>query len=258
MRKHCGIKIALGIRMTSSNGNIFRVTGLLCGEFTGHRWIPRTKASRPVTLRFDVFFDRHRLNKRLGGKQSWGWWFETPLRSLWRHCNDVDSENRVENSQVLVSNGVGILHNTKKILRDNKTRCIGLIARFPSRATVSSPYIMEYMILAAAALGYKTPLLLQVARHVFIGVLVVMCRFNLSFRYLQTFSMLFKPWLGLQHSAHIVLSPVCRNESGIVGFAVVARRNELRRFLVAQDVHAWPHVTVLCDIHDTLWNSMSC
>ena len=27
------------------NGNIFRVTGHLCGEFTGHRWIPRTKAS---------------------------------------------------------------------------------------------------------------------------------------------------------------------------------------------------------------------
>ena len=31
--------------MTSSNGNIFLVTGHLCGEFTGHRWIPRTKAS---------------------------------------------------------------------------------------------------------------------------------------------------------------------------------------------------------------------
>ena len=29
--------------ITSSNGNIFRVTGPLCGEFTGHRWIPRTK-----------------------------------------------------------------------------------------------------------------------------------------------------------------------------------------------------------------------
>ena len=26
--------------MTSSNGNIFRVTGPLCGEFTGHQWIP--------------------------------------------------------------------------------------------------------------------------------------------------------------------------------------------------------------------------
>ena len=33
------------IMMTSSNGNIFRVTGPLCGEFTGHRWIPLTKAS---------------------------------------------------------------------------------------------------------------------------------------------------------------------------------------------------------------------
>ena len=31
--------------MTSSNGNIFHVTGPLCGEFTGHRCIPLTKAS---------------------------------------------------------------------------------------------------------------------------------------------------------------------------------------------------------------------
>ena len=31
--------------MTSSNGNIFRVTDHLCGEFNGPRWIPRTKAS---------------------------------------------------------------------------------------------------------------------------------------------------------------------------------------------------------------------
>ena len=43
-------------------------------------------AQRPVTWSFDVFFDL-RLNKRLS-KQSWGWWFETPSRSLWRHCND--------------------------------------------------------------------------------------------------------------------------------------------------------------------------
>ena len=42
-------------------------------------------AQRPVTRSFDVFFDL-RLNKRLS-KQSWGWWFETPSRSLWRHCN---------------------------------------------------------------------------------------------------------------------------------------------------------------------------
>ena len=31
--------------MTSSNGNIFRVTGPLCREFTGHRWTPLIKAS---------------------------------------------------------------------------------------------------------------------------------------------------------------------------------------------------------------------
>ena len=31
--------------MMSSNGNIFRVTGPLWGEFTGHRSIPLTKAS---------------------------------------------------------------------------------------------------------------------------------------------------------------------------------------------------------------------
>ena len=31
--------------MTSSNGNIFRVTGPFCWEFTGHLWIPLTKAS---------------------------------------------------------------------------------------------------------------------------------------------------------------------------------------------------------------------
>ena len=42
-------------------------------------------AQRPVTRNFDVFFDL-RLNKRLS-KQSWGWWFETLSRPLWRHCN---------------------------------------------------------------------------------------------------------------------------------------------------------------------------
>ena len=163
--------------MTSSNGNIFRVNGPLCGEFTGPRWIPHTKASDaelwmnewmniyftevfrlvhhftciytsswishtsdshksfnidiyisfvlpavcasfiqglyfwfrvfkviiPVyqyitrfflrfstlatgTLRYDVFFDL-RLNKWLS-KQPWGWSFETPSWSLWRHRNE--------------------------------------------------------------------------------------------------------------------------------------------------------------------------
>ena len=38
--------------MTSSNGNIFRVTGHLWWEFTGHRWIPLTKASDAELWRF--------------------------------------------------------------------------------------------------------------------------------------------------------------------------------------------------------------
>ena len=68
--------------MTSSNGNIFRVTGPLCGEFTGPGEFP---TQRPVTRSFDVYLDL-RLNKRLC-KQSWGWWFETLLCPLWRHSN---------------------------------------------------------------------------------------------------------------------------------------------------------------------------
>ena len=60
--------------MTSSNGNIFRVTGPLCGEFTGPGEFP---TQRPVTQSFDVFFDL-RLNKRLS-KKPLGWWFETPM-----------------------------------------------------------------------------------------------------------------------------------------------------------------------------------
>ena len=70
------------VMMTSSNGIIFPVTGLLCGEFTGPGEFP---TQRPVTRSFDVFFDL-RLNKRLS-KQPWGWWFEMPSLSLWRQCN---------------------------------------------------------------------------------------------------------------------------------------------------------------------------
>ena len=68
--------------MTSSNGNIFRVTCLLCGEFTGPGEFP---GQRPVTRSLNVFFYL-RLNKRLS-KQWWGWWFETLSRPLWRHRN---------------------------------------------------------------------------------------------------------------------------------------------------------------------------
>ena len=70
------------IMMTSSNGSIFRVTGPLCGEFTGPGEFP---TQRPVTRSFDDFFDE-RLIKRLN-KHSRGWWIETLSHPLWRHRN---------------------------------------------------------------------------------------------------------------------------------------------------------------------------
>ena len=50
-----------------------------CREFTGHCWIPLTKAS-------DL-----RLNKRLS-KQSRRLLFQTPSRSLWRYCYAIKAK----------------------------------------------------------------------------------------------------------------------------------------------------------------------
>ena len=44
-------------------------------------------AQRPVTRSFAIFLDLL-LNKRLS-KQSWGWWFATPSRQLWRHWKAI-------------------------------------------------------------------------------------------------------------------------------------------------------------------------
>ena len=70
--------------MTSSNGNIFRVIGLLWGESAGHWWVPLTKDSDAELLFSLMCVWRN------------GWaietqWLETPSRSaLWRHCNGAD------------------------------------------------------------------------------------------------------------------------------------------------------------------------
>ena len=57
----------------------FRVTGPLCREFTGHRWIPLTNARDGE---FWCFIGL-RLNKQLS-KQWRRRWFETAVRSLLR------------------------------------------------------------------------------------------------------------------------------------------------------------------------------
>ena len=68
--------------MTSLNGNIYRVTGHLGGEFTGPGDFP---AQRPVTRSFDVSLISAWM--KWLSKQSRGWWFGTQSDTLWRHCN---------------------------------------------------------------------------------------------------------------------------------------------------------------------------
>ena len=102
--------------MTSSNGNMFRVTGPLCGEFTGPGEFP---AQRPVTRIFDTFFDL-RLNKRLS-KQSWGWWFETQSWSLWRQCNEMNHITHYTfhfnvNNQYIIERGIGVVNWLSSLL----------------------------------------------------------------------------------------------------------------------------------------------
>ena len=88
----------------------------------GHRWIP---AQKPVT-QSDIFFDL-RLNKQLS-KQSWGWWFAMPSRSLWRHCNVlcvmVFGQFRYNYPNVvdLPHLWTTLIHNTVPSIRLNKIR----------------------------------------------------------------------------------------------------------------------------------------
>ena len=77
------------IMMTSSNGNISASLALCAGNSPDIGEFP---AQKPMTRSFDVSFDL-RMNKRLS-KHSWCWWFETPSRTLWRHCNVLQLRSR--------------------------------------------------------------------------------------------------------------------------------------------------------------------
>ena len=94
------VAITTNTVMTSSNGNISTLLALCAGTspVTGE-----FSAQRLVTQDFDDFFVL-RLNKRLS-KQWWGWWFDTPSRLLWRHCND-------KTDKVLIRIG---MHTSKRI-----------------------------------------------------------------------------------------------------------------------------------------------
>ena len=82
--------------MTSSNGNIFRVTGPLWGEFTGDRWTPLTKASDAELWCFLSSVPEQMVEKPLRRR-----WFETSLRSLWRHCDEPCLFNFAVNTEAV-------------------------------------------------------------------------------------------------------------------------------------------------------------
>ena len=85
--------------MTSSNGNSFRVASPLCGEFTDHRWIPLTKASDAELWCF--LWSAPWIHGWVN--DAWGWWFETPSLSLWRHCNVEDIAMAFRKNDIVIT-----------------------------------------------------------------------------------------------------------------------------------------------------------
>ena len=83
--------------MTTSNGNIFRVKGPLCGKFTGPRWIPRTKASDA-----ELWCFLWSASEQMIDYTSRCRWFGTPSRSSWCHCNECKWNQNIH-SKVLYS-----------------------------------------------------------------------------------------------------------------------------------------------------------
>ena len=69
--------------MASSNGNVVGVTGLCAGNSTVTAVDSPHKGQWREALMFSLICA---LNKRMN-LQSWGWCFDTPSCSLWRHCN---------------------------------------------------------------------------------------------------------------------------------------------------------------------------
>ena len=94
---------------------------LCAGKFTGPG---EFSAQRPVTRSFDVFLDL-RLNKWLS-KQPRGWWFETPLWSLWRQCNESHPWHHAEGVATNKHNIGNVLLETLGYLRNGRPTYTGM------------------------------------------------------------------------------------------------------------------------------------
>ena len=137
--------------MTPPNGNISHVTGLLCGEFTGHR---------PVTRSLDVLFDL-RLNQQMSNQ----WrrrWFETPWRALWRHCNICSLLRHCVFGIVFPLYHSKLLHRTFRMKLWNSVRCLTLsqIQEFQSlscESRIDEPRCYAILIWEESSLSRTAP-----------------------------------------------------------------------------------------------------
>ena len=84
------------IMMTPSNGNIFRLTDPLCGEFTGHRWIPLTNISDAELWCFLWSAPERTVEQTTETSVIWVA-IALIMTSIWRHaiCNHHDDVNRL-------------------------------------------------------------------------------------------------------------------------------------------------------------------
>ena len=111
------------------------------------RWIPRTKASDAELW---CFLDL-RLNKRLS-RQSWGWWFETLSRPLWRHRNELTRIFNIIYQQVIFSTLSVSMSNSQSIFSGKLHLCRGRgdvwdICQF---GTVSSANVTDFETISCA------------------------------------------------------------------------------------------------------------
>ena len=121
-------------------------------------------AQRPMTRSFDDFYDL-RPNRRFS-KQPWVWWFETPSRPLWRHCDGFTTSRnliwRARQVEWTPHSGINWLVGLwLNILWKFSQVCIGLIQaylkpftlRIHSEASCCFPlYIVQIFIVRRAGL----------------------------------------------------------------------------------------------------------
>ena len=101
-------------------------------------------AQRLVTRSFDVFFDLC-LNKRMS-KQSWGWWFETLLRTLWRHCNGMSTRrwlHKSNNGHQAMATGTRYRQFVCKHITGTPSQILDRLFHAPTRTTSSGCFMLH-------------------------------------------------------------------------------------------------------------------